>query len=279
MPGLSGRRVALLESRMNVELASLVSRLGGSPVSAPSVREMPQTDGVGTGIDQLLAHRFSVTIFLTGAGVNALLKEADQRACLRGTIAALSRLTIGCRGPKPLAALKRHGLVADITTVKPHTSRELLVALARAGMSDRDILLVHYGELNPDISDGVRAFGAHVHDICPYVWALPEDVTPVASMIRDAVEGSLDAVLFTSQIQCRHLFEIARRIGLSEELTHTLNADVIVGAVGPICADALRQLGVTPDVIPAAPNMASLITAVSDYFELSERRTNQHPEN
>ena len=210
-----------------------------------------------------------MAIFLTGAGVKALLKEADQRACLGGTIAALSRLTIGCRGPKPLAALKRHGLVAHITTVKPHTSRELLAALAGADMAGRDILLVHYGELNAEISDAVRAFGALVHDICPYVWALPEDVTPIASVIREAVDGSLDAVLFTSQIQCRHLFEIATQMGLSEELTRTLNADVIVGAVGPICADSLRQLGVTPDVVPAAPNMASLITAVSDYFELS----------
>jgi hypothetical protein len=52
------------------------------------------------------------------------------------------------------------------------------------------------------------------------------------------------------------------------ELTRALNADIVVGAIGPVCAHALRQLGVTPDVMPAASNTASLITAVADYFDL-----------
>jgi uroporphyrinogen-III synthase len=45
--------------------------------------------------------------------------------------------------------------------------------------------------------------------------------------------------------------------------------DVVVAAVGPVCAAVLKELGVTVDVMPAAPNMASLITAVGEYFELT----------
>ena len=43
-----------------------------------------------------------------------------------------------------------------------------------------------------------------------------------------------------------------------------------MGAVGPVCAERLNQLGVTPDVIPASPNMPALIAAVAEYFELTQ---------
>ena len=48
-----------------------------------------------------------------------------------------------------------------------------------------------------------------------------------------------------------------------------LNQDVIVGAIGPVCAAALRAGGVIPDVMPASPNSASLVGAVADYFDLT----------
>jgi uroporphyrinogen-III synthase len=49
-----------------------------------------------------------------------------------------------------------------------------------------------------------------------------------------------------------------------------LSRDVVVAAVGPVCASALREYGITPDVIPAHPKMGSLITALADYVELTD---------
>jgi hypothetical protein len=72
------------------------------------------------------------------------------------------------------------------------------------------------------------------------------------------------------QIQCRHLFEIAADMGLTEGLILSLNRDIVVGAVGPVCAQTLRGHGVVPDVMPASPSMPALITAVAGYFELTQ---------
>ena len=91
-------------------------------------------------------------------------------------------------------------------------------------------------------------------------------------MVRRVVAGEIDALLVTSQIQFRFLLEIAARAGLAEALIDALNEQVIVGAVGPICAAALRAGGVVPDVLPALPNSASLVGAVADYFELTTRQ-------
>jgi len=90
----------------------------------------------------------------------------------------------------------------------------------------------------------------------------------LADVVRDIVGGRIDAVLFTSQVQCRHLFARANTLRLDRELAERLNRQTVVGAVGPVCAAALRQAGVVPDVIPARPNLPSLVGAVADYFDL-----------
>jgi uroporphyrinogen-III synthase len=272
MPGrpLDGKRIALLESRLSADIATLVKRFGGLPVGAPSVREVPRFDDVDTFVDGLTAGRYALAVFQTGAGAAGLFREADRRGRLQDVLLALRLITVACRGPKPLAVLTRHEVPVAIATIKPHTTRELLQGLAAIDLDGRGVVLVHYGERNIAMSDALRARGARVDDVCPYVWALPEDVAPIEAVVRDAIAGRLDAMLFTNQIQCRHLFVIAGAMGLAEPLAASLNAEIVVGAVGPVAAEALRAAGVTPDVMPASPNMGSLITAVADYFELTE---------
>jgi uroporphyrinogen-III synthase len=269
MSTLSGRRIALLESRLSHEIATLVHRLGGVPITAPAMDEVPCHNDFNVFIDGLAGRRFSLAIFLTGTGTLTLLGEAHRRGRLNEALAALRQTTIACRGAKPLAALKRHGLRAQITTGRPHTSRELMSALATVDVKDRGVVLVHYGERNVEIAESLRSRGARLDEVCPYEWTLPEDLGPITAVVRDAIAHRLDAVLFTSQVQCRHLFQVAAEMGQLEGLALSLNRDIVVGAVGPVCASALKKVGVTPDVIPASPNMPSLITAVADYFELT----------
>jgi uroporphyrinogen-III synthase len=272
MPGrpLDGKKIALLESRLGADIATLVKRFGGLPVGAPSVREVPRFDDVDTFVEGLTGGRYALAVFQTGAGAAALFREADRRGRLQDVLIALRSITVACRGPKPLAVLTRHEVPVAITTVKPHTTRELLQGLAAIELDGRGVLLVHYGERNVAMTDALRARGARLDDVCPYVWALPDDVAPIEAVVRDAIAGRLDAMLFTNQIQCRHLFQIAGAMGLAEPLAASLNGEIVVGAVGPVAAEALRAAGVTPDVMPASPNMGSLITAVADYFELTE---------
>lgn len=263
MPALDGRTIALLESRRGAELDALVRQAGGTTVRAASVREVERPGDVAGFADGLAAGRFDIVIFLTGAGVHALLDDSVD-----GTVAALGRCTVACRGPKPLAALKRHGIRAHVMTAKPHTSDELVEALARIDLDRRRVALVHYGERNPSLTAALHGMGARVTDICAYEWMLPEDVEPLVRLMDKVLAGEVDALLVTSQIQYRHLCEVAARADREHRLNVALRTDVIVGAIGPICADAIRRSGVIPDVIPESPNLPSLVRALGDYFEL-----------
>lgn len=264
---LAGQTIALLENRHSHELAMLVHRLGGLAISAPAVDEIPCHDDFTQFIDGLTARRYSIAIFLNGAGLDTLMREAERRARLADALSALRQLTIACRGAKPLAILKRYGLKAQVSTARPHTSEELLRALSPMDVADRGVMLVHYGERNVAISTDLRARGARLTELCPYEWMLPQDLGPMTSVVRDAIAHRLDAVLFTSQVQCRHLFQVAAEMGVAEQLVQSLNRHVVVGAVGMVCASALEKAGVTPDIIPASPSMPALITAVAKYFE------------
>lgn len=266
MVTLSGQRIALLENRESEEFAAIVAQLGGDPVRAPAMEQILCQDDFNAFYDGLEAGRFSIAVFLNGAGLGALLHEAEQRRKLTDVLAGMRQMRIACRGEKPLATLKRYGLRAQMTTVRPHTSKELLRALSTVDVADRGVVLVHCGERNLAVANDLRLRGARVRELCPYEWALPHDLAPLTAVVRDIISQRMDAVLFTSQVQCRHLFQLAGEMGHAERLARSLNRHVVVGVVGQVCGRALNRAGVTPDVMPTSPNMLSLIRDVANYF-------------
>ena len=57
---------------------------------------------------------------------------------------------------------------------------------------------------------------------------------------------------------------VAGRSGGTLKLLNALNSDIVVAAVGPTCAEALRAAGIEPDVVPEQPKMAPMVTALAD---------------
>lgn len=276
MRTLEGRRVGLLEGRQTDELAMMVTRLGGTPVAAPAVREVPTGEDAAPVLQRLVGGTFQMVVVLTGAGITALLREAERLEMLDAVKTQLEQTTIVCRGPKPLTALKRYGLKAQIVTPKPHTTKELIEALSDEPLDGVTVALLHYGERNPAFAEALAARGARVEDICLYEWAMPADVAPIKDMVTATIAGDVDAMLFTSQIQFRHLQQVATDMQQLDALTAALNERVIIAAVGPVCAAALRAGGVVPDVLPASPNSASLVSALGDYFDLMTRTSEEN---
>jgi uroporphyrinogen-III synthase len=270
MSMLRGRRIAVLEARKGEEAASLVELLGGVPYRVPAVREVVHPEQVDAFIGALSSGTLSIVIFLTGVGVTALLREATKLGWLEATLTALRQTTVACRGPKPMSVLAHYGVPVHVAAAEPYTTRELLAALAATDLTGRTIALVHYGAPNAVFAAALEARGARLEELSLYELKLPLDLEPLHTLVRELIEQRVDAIAFTNEIQCRHLFRVADEAGLSRELALALNTDTIVAAIGPVCADALQALGVTPDVIPAQPRMASLIAALAEYFELTE---------
>jgi len=206
--------------------------------------------------------------------VTALLRDADRLGRLDSVLAALRKTITVCRGPKPVAVLRRNDVQVSITAAEPHTTAELLQALEAVEVAGETVGFLHYGERNETGADALRARGALVNEVCLYEWRLPDDVAPLERLVGEIIDGRIDAIVITSQIQCRHLFQIAGALGKTRALADALNARVVVAAVGPVCAAALRSLGVIPHVQPAHPKMGPMMIALTDYYELTDRKVN-----
>src|SRR3954454_4556438 len=113
---------------MSGELAALVERLGGRPVSVPAVRETPleHPEDIGGFLDALCDGRFAVVVLMTGVGVTALLRDAERMGRLDAVLTALRKTFTVCRGPKPVAVLRRNDVPVGATAAEPHTTAELL---------------------------------------------------------------------------------------------------------------------------------------------------------
>jgi uroporphyrinogen-III synthase len=255
---------------MSGELSELVRRSGGVPYSAPAVREVPRLEQVPALLDALSEGRFACVVFLTGVGVTALMREAERLGRLDEALTALRATTIACRGPKPSAVLFRYNVPVQIKASEPYTTLELLDSLSALDLGAKGVALIHYGEPNHMLANALKARGARLEEWCLYEWLLPEDISPLAALVGDLIDRRVDAIAFTSQIQCRHLFRLAADAGKADELVSVLNDHTIVAAIGPVCAAALQELGITPDVVPAHPKMGALIAALADYVDRSD---------
>jgi uroporphyrinogen-III synthase len=259
---LNGARVALLEARREGELASLVRRHGGEPVCVPALREVETDCGeaAARAIDAA-GHDGAFVVLATGVGLARLLAVADGAGRGDELRKALGRATVVCRGPKPVAVLKREGLTAHVRAPAPHTTRELLGALEALDVRGRDLVYVHDGGGARTVPEWAAARGATVSEVQPYAWALPEDTAALRGLVTEIVEAKVAAVLFTTQVQARHLVAVAHAMGARADLADAFARRVLVGAVGPTTAATLTELGIPAQVVPAQGSMGALVLA------------------
>lgn len=261
--------VALLENRMQSELARLVEKHGGAPLSVPAVREAGQISAgsVAPLLADLAGGRYEVVLFLTGVAVSLLFELAEQVGRRSELVASLRRVTTVCRGPKPTAALRGFGLPPTLTAREPFTTAELIDALSDLDIPGMRVLLFQYGERSETLSETLLARRADLHEFWLYRWQMPEDTAPLEQLVRRIVARNVDALAVTCQIQFRHLYQVAERIELERELVSALNDRVVVGAIGPTCRAILEAHGVHPDVVPEHPKMGPLVIAVMRHLD------------
>jgi uroporphyrinogen-III synthase len=272
MNGFAGLRVLALESRRAQELAKLISNYGGEPVVAPAMREVPldsNTEALSFA-EALIAQKFDMVIFLTGVGTRAVLSVAETKYPREDFIAALQGVKVVPRGPKPIAVLRELGVTPALTVPEPNTWRELLQTLDEAAKSLPDfrlrgarIALQEYGVSNPELIAGLSDRGAVVTRVPVYQWALPEDVVPLQSAIKELAAGKIDIVLFTTGIQVAHLFEVAAEMKLDDALRQGLRR-AVVASIGPTTSEELQRKGIRPDLEPSHPKMGFLVKEASE---------------
>src|SRR5437762_6845456 len=113
---LNGLRVLTLESRRWDLVQNLIAEQGGEGFNAPSVRERP-LDANPQAIQfakDLIAGRYDMVIFTTGAGTRYLLDVLAASGPVEPFLQALRKVHIVSRGPKTTAALNELGVRVSV---------------------------------------------------------------------------------------------------------------------------------------------------------------------
>jgi uroporphyrinogen-III synthase len=272
MSGFTGLRVLALESRRAAEMGKLIATYGGQPIVAPAMREVPLESNKEAlaFAAALFAGEFDMVIFLTGVGTRALLSVVETTYQRGEYLAALRRLKVVARGPKPIAVLRELGITPAITAPEPNTWRELLRALDEAGDSRQGIRLQgarvavqEYGVSNPELLARLAERGAKVTRVPVYQWALPDDVAPLGAAVKALAAAEIGVVLFTTSVQVTHLFQVAAEMKLEEAMRLGLGG-AVVASIGPTTSEELHRQGIRADLESSHPKMGFLVKEAAE---------------
>lgn len=194
---LTGRRIALPESRELDRLARMFEEQGAEILRCPlvAIRDVPDPTPV---CEWLMRFPLDDLVLFTGEGVRRLhgfAQRSDLEPIFLDGLRAARKIT---RGPKTERALRELGLKSDLRAEEP-TTDGLIATLSGLDLRGRRIGVQLYpGNPNPRFIDFLRQAGADPDPVLPYVYAAAAEEERVVALIDRIADGTMDAIAFTS---------------------------------------------------------------------------------
>jgi uroporphyrinogen-III synthase len=265
----STKPIAVPESRELETLSLLLKNRGLPVVEVPLVAIL---DAPEPALSYAWLQRFvnappALLVLLTGEGLRRLLLRADEIGLRSEFVTALGAVPTLCRGSKPEKVLRELDIQPQYSAAAP-TSDGVLITAQELSLKDKRVALQLYGqEPNLLLQNGLRALGAQLDCVAPYIYASREDELKVAAFIRRLAAGEIGMVAFTSQAQYKRLLEVAKSHGLQQALQTGLQSAVLA-AVGPIVKAQLEAEGLQVAIMPERVYfMKPLVAAIVRYLQ------------
>ena len=281
--GFAGLTVAAFESRRAKEMAALISNLGGVPIVAPSVREVPLENNPAAFdfAEKLFAGQLDGIVFTTGVGTRTLVEALETRHSRDRILLALAETTVIARGPKPVKVLQEFKVPITIAVPEPNTWREILQELDENPrgftLQGSRVAIQEYGIANEAFMQELKNRGVEVLRVPVYRWALPEDLRPLRDALDAIISGSVRVALFTNATQVYHILQVAAESGTRDRLLEALRGCVVC-SVGPTCTEALVANGIPVDLEPEHSRMGTLVHEAAKHAgELLKEKSVRQP--
>lgn len=260
---LTGYAIGLTAARRADELGALFVRQGATVRYGPSLRIVPLSDDteLRSATQRLLDAPVDVVVLTTGIGFRGWLEAAEGWGLGDDLVNTLEKATLLARGPKAKGAVRAEGL-AEAYSPSSESNAEVLDHLLASGVDGQRIAVQLHGEPLPYFVEALRSAGAEVIEIPVYRWVGPTDPSPLDRLLDGVLDGSIDALPFTSAPAAASTLSMAKRTGRYGALIDAMRNRVLVACVGPITAGPLAALGI-PTVQPDRAKIGALARVVS----------------
>ena len=252
---LFGRTVVVTRAREQAsESAALFARMGARVIQFPTIKINPLADYAE--LDEAVGNlsRYGWLVFTS---VNGVRFFRERLAALNLDARALHGVKVAAIGPATAKAVESMGIRADLVP-SSYVAEGVAQAMLELGMKGERVLLPRAKEAREVLPEALRAAGAVVDVITTY-----ENVPSEEN--RDAViaaleNDELDCITFGSSSTVRNFLA---SIPLETLKKHP---GVRFAAIGPVTAETMRRMGLTPDILPENFTIPALADAVCAAF-------------
>jgi len=252
---LTGKRIVITRAALqSSELVEKLSSSGAIPILLPLVSFAAPENCAPLDAALLQWSRFDWVMFTSAFAVQAVLGRAAR---LGRVLDKLSPPQIAVVGPATRDKADKAGFSVD-HTAQTHLGVALAEELGQR-LHGKRVLLPRIDRANPDLPNALEKLGAQVTQVVAYRTLRPTDSDK--EKLARVANGEADAILFFSPSAVHNFVELAGRKPLS-----ILQDRVAMAAIGPVTANALRELGVRRIVLALEPSASAVVDALESRF-------------
>ena len=260
---LAGRTIGITADRRWQEQADLFRRRGAAVLHGPTLRTVDLSDAgpLRSATEALLDRRPDYVVATTGMGMRMWLAAAESWGVEARLLDILGRARVIARGAKSASAVKGAGL--EVWWQAPSERMDDIVQhLAGQDLSAARVALQLFDPSGQESADRLRQLAGELIEVPVYRWLLPDDAAPAHRLIDAVLAGEVAAVTFTAQPAVHHLFRLAG--DNAGPLRDALNGAVLCVCVGPVCAEAAREEGITAPLWPEPARLPAMVRLATE---------------
>jgi uroporphyrinogen-III synthase len=252
--GLDGKRVVVTRAiAQSNDMAKFLIDYGAVPVLYPCIEILApkSTNELDKALLKAADGAYEWLIVTSTNTVEAIAKRATTLDIILGD------LKIAAIGPKSAATVRKL-LGLEVHFVASKYEAESLADEMEVSIGQR-VLLPQSESARPILAEKLRQKGAIVSAVVAYRTAIGEGGDDVPSLL---MSGQIEAITFTS---ASTVYYFLARIENEGAKLADLN-DVCLAAIGPVTADALREVSLSATIIPSRYTTQALVDALQEHF-------------
>ncbi len=255
---LAGKRIIVTRAQDQAhELIAPLKHLGAEVIAIPTIEIVPPDswEACDAALENL--SRYDWLIFTSVNGVRFFVKRLEGRG---RSISELNAAKIAAVGERTKMALQEIGVRVDLVP-EEFRAEGLAKAFSEIDLRGKRILIPKAQESREVLVNELVKLGAQVDTVAVYKNQPPAQCN--SSEIAKALNGhSVDVLTFTSPATVRNFVALIGRDKIERWLKHGCK----IAAIGGVTAEALRELELLANIVPAKSTIPDLAQAIADFY-------------